>query len=136
MLFRRFRTLCLCALLLASGCSPVGLIVVGVVAAGRGGGGGGKGKPPKVPANVRATAGDAAITVEFDAVSGATSYNLYWLNFAGVTKGSGNPMVGVSSPRPELWLSAARAASSKGLPVFPRGTFPRGCFFRTTPTHS
>jgi YVTN family beta-propeller protein len=33
---------------------------------------------PSVPTNVRTTAGDKQITISWDNVSGATSYNLYW----------------------------------------------------------
>ncbi|MGQ0702899.1 MAG: fibronectin type III domain-containing protein [Gemmatimonadales bacterium] len=43
--------------------------------------------PPANPTNVRVvTAGDAAVTVAWDQVSGATSYNLYSASQAGVTK--------------------------------------------------
>ncbi len=40
---------------------------------------------PSAPANVSATAGDAQVTVGWDAVTGAVSYNVYWKNAAGVT---------------------------------------------------
>jgi len=52
--------------------------------------------PP--PANVSAEAGDAEVTVVWQAVSGADSYNLYWLAAPGVTPASGNRIVGVRSP--------------------------------------
>lgn len=41
--------------------------------------------PPSAPSNVSATAGNAQVTIGWDAVTGAVSYNLYWKNAAGVT---------------------------------------------------
>lgn len=41
------------------------------------------------PANLSATPADGQVTLSWDAVSGATSYTLYWANAAGVTKQSG-----------------------------------------------
>lgn len=53
---------------------------------------------PAIPANVVATAGDGQITVSWDPVPGATSFNLYWSTATGVTKINGNKITGVSSP--------------------------------------
>jgi fibronectin type 3 domain-containing protein len=41
--------------------------------------------PPSAPSNVSAAAGDAQVTIGWDTVTGAVSYNLYWKNSAGVT---------------------------------------------------
>lgn len=54
--------------------------------------------PPLAPGNVRASAGDGQATISWDAVSGATSYNIYVGTSTGVTKTNGNKASGVSSP--------------------------------------
>ena len=54
--------------------------------------------PPGAPGNVRATAGDNQATISWDAVSGATSYNIYVGTSTGVTKTNGNKASGVTSP--------------------------------------
>jgi formylglycine-generating enzyme required for sulfatase activity len=41
---------------------------------------------PGVPDNVTATPGDGQITIGWDSVDCATSYNLYWATYAGVSK--------------------------------------------------
>ena len=41
---------------------------------------------PSAPTNVTATAGDGRVRITWDSVSGATSYNIYWATFAGVSK--------------------------------------------------
>jgi len=38
------------------------------------------------PINVNATAGDGQVTINWDSVSGATSYNIYWATYIGVSK--------------------------------------------------
>ncbi|HXU63180.1 MAG TPA: fibronectin type III domain-containing protein [Polyangia bacterium] len=52
---------------------------------------------PAAPTGVIATAGNAQATVSWTAVSGASSYNLYWATAAGVTVGSAS-IHGVTSP--------------------------------------
>ncbi|MHA2068278.1 MAG: fibronectin type III domain-containing protein, partial [Candidatus Thorarchaeota archaeon] len=44
------------------------------------------GTPPSAPTNVSATAGDEEVTISWDSVSGATSYNIYWATWSGVSK--------------------------------------------------
>lgn len=66
-----------------------------------GGGGGGSSsaaQPPSKPVNVVANAGDGQVTLSWDSVPGATSFNLYWSTTSGVTKTNGNKITGVSSP--------------------------------------
>ncbi len=41
---------------------------------------------PTSPTNVSATAGDGQVTISWDSVSGATSYNIYWATWSGVSK--------------------------------------------------
>ena len=43
------------------------------------------GTAPSAPTNVTATAGDEEVTVSWDSVSGATSYNIYWSTDSGVS---------------------------------------------------
>lgn len=53
---------------------------------------------PAIPGNVLATAGDGQITLSWDPVADATSFNLYWSTNSGVTKINGNKISVVSSP--------------------------------------
>jgi len=50
------------------------------------------------PTGVSATGGNRTVTVTWGAVSGATSYNLYWSTTSGVTKATGTKIPGVTSP--------------------------------------
>lgn len=57
--------------------------------------------PPAVPAaptGVTAAGGNQQVTVNWNAVSGATSYNLYWSTSPGVTVATGTRIAGVTSP--------------------------------------
>lgn len=54
--------------------------------------------PPAKPSNIIATAGDGFITLSWDPVADATSFNLYWSTTSGVTKSNGNKVASVSSP--------------------------------------
>ena len=54
---------------------------------------------PSAPTGVTAAAGNAQATISWAAVSGATSYNLYWSNASGVTTVNGTKITGVTSPR-------------------------------------
>ncbi len=53
--------------------------------------------PSKAPTNVKATAGDSQVTLTWDPVTGATSYNLYCNTTGGVTKAD-TSITGVTSP--------------------------------------
>lgn len=54
--------------------------------------------PPASPTNIVATAGDGHITLNWEPVTGSTSYNLYWSNDSGVSKTSGNRISAVMPP--------------------------------------
>ena len=53
---------------------------------------------PGVPQNVSATTGSAKVTIGWDAVAGATSYNIYWSLAAGVTPATGTKIAGAVTP--------------------------------------
>lgn len=63
---------------------------------------GGPGRPPAgapaAPGSVHAEAGDAQVTVAWESIPGAESYNLYWLPAPGVNAQTGNRIVGARSP--------------------------------------
>jgi fibronectin type 3 domain-containing protein len=56
------------------------------------------GQPPSPPAGISATAGNKQVTISWNGVAGATSYNLYWSTVPGVNKGTGTKISGVISP--------------------------------------
>lgn len=51
-----------------------------------------------VPANLSVSAGNGSNIISWTAVSGATSYNLYWSTSAGVTRSNGTKVTGANSP--------------------------------------
>ena len=53
---------------------------------------------PAAPTGVSASAGDAQAIISWTAVTGATSYNIYWSTTAGVTTATGTKIAGVTSP--------------------------------------
>lgn len=53
---------------------------------------------PAAPTSVTATAGDGQVTINWSAVSDATSYNVYWSATTGVTKTNGTKISGTTSP--------------------------------------
>lgn len=53
---------------------------------------------PAAPSGVVATPGNAQVTLSWTAVSGATSYDVYWSTSPGVTKSTGTKIPGVTSP--------------------------------------
>lgn len=61
------------------------LLMTAAFSACSGGGGGGVPAVPAAPANVSITAGDGRVTLSWDAVAGADSYDLYWKTSPGVT---------------------------------------------------
>ena len=54
--------------------------------------------PPAAPSLTSATAGNAKVTLVWGTVTGATSYNVYYGTATGVTKATGTPVNGVTSP--------------------------------------
>ena len=65
-----------------------------------GGGGSDSASPPAKPANLTAAAGDNQVVLNWPAVSGAATYNVYYDNVAGVTKSAPHKITGtVSAPR-------------------------------------
>ena len=90
------------------------LICVGCLAAALGFGssscssGGNRGKPglPAAPTGMTATPGCTEVFLGWNAVAGATSYNLYWSTTSPVTKTTGTPIPGVTSPYTHAGLSS------------------------------
>ena len=62
---------------------------------------------PAAPTGVMATGGTNQVTVSWSAVSGASSYNLYWSTTSGVTPATGTKIEGVTSPAVQTGLSAS-----------------------------
>jgi hypothetical protein len=60
---------------------------------------GGGGTAPAAPTGVTATPGNGQVTISWNAVSGATSYNIYWSTTDNVTKANGKKFTGVVSPQ-------------------------------------
>ena len=54
--------------------------------------------PPSAPGNVAATFGNGQVSLTWDAVSGATSYVVYYGSVSGVNRASGVKVTGTSSP--------------------------------------
>jgi hypothetical protein len=69
------------------------LLSVSLTACGGHGGG-----IPSAPTGVTASASDGQVSISWSAVSGATSYNIYWSTTSGVTKTSGTKITGATSP--------------------------------------
>jgi predicted phage tail protein len=68
--------------------------------------------PPAVPAaptGVTATGGVNQVSVSWAAVSGATSYNLYWSRKSGVTTATGTKITGATSPYVQTGLTDSTA---------------------------
>ena len=61
---------------------------------------------PATPTGVSAAGGANQATINWSAVQGAASYNVYWSTITGVTKTSGTKVAGVSSPYVKTGLSA------------------------------
>src|SRR6266702_3937599 len=59
---------------------------------------------PAVPTSVNASGGTRQVTVSWPAVSGATSYNLYWSTTSGVTTTNGTKIAGATSPAVQMGL--------------------------------
>jgi len=59
---------------------------------------------PAAPTEVTATPGNGRVTISWTAVSGATSYNIYWSNTLGVTTANGTKIAGAASPYIQMGL--------------------------------
>ena len=53
---------------------------------------------PSAPTGVSVVVGNTELTIEWDAVAGATRYDLYWSTSTGVTVANGTHIAGVTSP--------------------------------------
>ena len=53
---------------------------------------------PAAPTDVTATSGNGQVTIAWTAVTGGTSYNIYWSTTSGVTAATGTKITGVGSP--------------------------------------
>ena len=60
---------------------------------------------PAAPSGITATGGTQQATISWSAVSGATSYNLYWSQTSGVTTTSGTKISGAKSPAVQTGLA-------------------------------
>lgn len=54
--------------------------------------------PPAVPTGVNVSPGDNQVTIRWNTVNGATSYNLYWSTIPGLTKNTGIKISNATSP--------------------------------------
>ncbi|HAK59003.1 MAG TPA: serine protease [Nitrospiraceae bacterium] len=75
----------------------LGVFVLAMFLAGCSSGGGAP-LPPEAPAAPSLTAHDGYIAVSWTAVSGASSYNIYWSTTTGVTKATGSKISNVTAP--------------------------------------
>ncbi|HEY6096384.1 MAG TPA: fibronectin type III domain-containing protein [Gallionellaceae bacterium] len=76
------------------------LVCVAVASCGGGGGGGdggGNSAPPSSPVGLTVSAGDTVNALQWNSVTGATGYNIYWSTVSGMGK-SGTKLSGVASP--------------------------------------
>jgi DNA-binding beta-propeller fold protein YncE/fibronectin type 3 domain-containing protein len=90
--------------------------------------------PPAPPGSVAAAAGNATVTVAWQAVTGATSYNLYWSNANGVTKANGTKVAGVTSPYLHLQLTNGLSYYYVVTAVGPGGESAESSQVSATPT--
>ena len=96
------------------------------------------GVAPAAPAGVTAAAGNGQVTVDWLAVNGAASYNIYYGTAPGVTTLTGTPVLSVRSPSLQIGLTnsttyyyivtavnsfgeSAASAQASATPVFPGG---------------
>ena len=79
---------------------------------------------PAAPTGVTATAGDAEVTITWDAAAGATSYNIYWSTTAGVTTANGTEIAGAWNPRWKQTSAQSTAAELSAAPAY----FNQGAF--------
>ncbi len=71
---------------------------------------------PSAPAGVSAAPANAQITISWNAVPGATSYNIYWSTRSNVTTASGTNITGALNPR---WKQTAANKTAADLSAAP-----------------
>lgn len=79
-------------------CSAVAVSLAGCGGGGSSSSGGGSSSGLPAPSGVSASAGNSQVTVSWNPVTGAASYNIYWSTSSGVSKTSGTRIPGASSP--------------------------------------
>ncbi len=89
---------------------------------------------PAAPTAVTATAGFNQVTVAWGAVSGATSYNIYWSTTSGVTPATGTKISDVVSPYIQTGLTAGTAYYYVVTAVNSIGEGPPSAQVSATPT--
>ncbi|HLZ85802.1 MAG TPA: hypothetical protein VKQ52_01125, partial [Puia sp.] len=72
--------------------------------------------PPAAPAGLAALAGNGMVTLSWNPVAGATSYNIYWGTVPGVTVKSGNAITGSLNPK---WKQTSRNLTAAQLRAAP-----------------
>ncbi len=60
---------------------------------------------PPVPAGISTAAGNGQVTISWDPVSGATSYNIYWATTSGFTKVDGTKITNATAPYTQTGLT-------------------------------
>lgn len=83
----------------------LGLLITLALSACGGGGGGGGTPPPTVPTGVTATPKDGYVLIDGQPVPGATTYNIYWSQNAGVSKANGTLLAVTSTPQAHTGLT-------------------------------
>ncbi len=66
---------------------------------------GSKGNPPSAPTGVTATSGNAQVTLNWNKVSNAAAYNIYWSTTSGVTPANGTKIPKVTTPYTQTKLT-------------------------------
>ncbi len=61
--------------------------------------------PPSAPTGVAASGGNGQVQINWNSVSGATSYNIYWSTASGVTPQNGTKIANVTSPYTQTGLT-------------------------------
>lgn len=80
-------------------CSVMAVSLAGCGGGGSSSSGGGSSSTAiSAPSGITAYAGNSQVTISWNSVTGAASYNIYWSNSPGVSKTSGTRITGASSP--------------------------------------
>jgi fibronectin type 3 domain-containing protein len=73
---------------------------------------------PAAPMGVTAVAGDGQVTISWDVVAGATSYNIYWSTTSSVTPLTGTQITGAWNPHWKQTSAEATAAELSAAPAY------------------